>query len=572
MTQHILDQSGRSSIELPTLSFLSPSLREALEELYPITFLEASDANYGIGLGGRLEFFGTDSDRSRGLKPGCHRLAIDVRGPIVTSQTSSPCLKFADDNALDLAFRNRRLRIKPYTAVRPVPKSAGHRILAWYDDVPIWAYREELDCGIDTVSISLPTIADNESPFDYFNGDNFITLLPLFQFLRRITASKGWQLPCPRACFMFDDPNLHWPTYGYVNFRELASRAEHLRYHVAFAMVPLDSWYTHSRAARVFSDNSSRLSLLLHGNDHLRAELARRLSSELSLAVAAQALRRADRFSRRVGVPVARAMAAPHGACRNAMMLAMLLVGIEGAFISPWSLRLWESDRQWSSAFGLRPAEIVHQAFPVAPRFRLSTDSEGYIILSAFLGRPIVPTGHHQSLRDGIDILDEVAKSVNSLPGVHWSNISTILRSQYTYKRDGDLLRVQPFSSHFEVHIPEDIRQLRIEPTTGMSSALDSVFAPFLFRTKKPVSDPWCALSNHDTIPVIERSTVEVRHHQLGSIDPLAVGSPPFSFFAPWRRIACEARDRLLPLVDRIRPRLQNSDVSGGSRNSPRLW
>src|SRR3712207_7699471 len=51
----------------------------------------------------------------------------------------------------------------------------------------------------------------------------------------------GWT-PAPlRAAIMFDDPNLHWKSYGYIIYPELVEHAKEHNYHAVFATVPLDS-------------------------------------------------------------------------------------------------------------------------------------------------------------------------------------------------------------------------------------------------------------------------------------------------------------------------------------------
>ena len=67
---------------------------------------------------------------------------------------------------------------------------------------------------------------------------------------------------------MFDDPNLHSPTYGFISFSDLADHARANRYHAAMATVPLDGYWFNERAAAVFRENPRYISILIHGNNH----------------------------------------------------------------------------------------------------------------------------------------------------------------------------------------------------------------------------------------------------------------------------------------------------------------
>src|SRR6266480_3662974 len=97
---------------------------------------------------------------------------------------------------------------------------------------------------------------------------------------------------------MFDDPNLHWRSYGYIHYPELVDHARRHNYHACFATVPMDSWYAHPKTASLFRENRTRVSLLIHGNDHTYYELAVARSDESRQALAAQALRRIERLER----------------------------------------------------------------------------------------------------------------------------------------------------------------------------------------------------------------------------------------------------------------------------------
>ena len=93
------------------------------------------------------------------------------------------------------------------------------------------------------------------------------------EFLRRVTGYAKSVPPPPRACFLFDDPNLHSGRYGFLDYRQLGAHAQDHGYHVAMAMVPLDAWFARRDAARLFRERSEYMSLVMHGNDHMPDEL-----------------------------------------------------------------------------------------------------------------------------------------------------------------------------------------------------------------------------------------------------------------------------------------------------------
>jgi hypothetical protein len=212
----------------------------------------------------------------------------------------------------------------------------------------------------------------------------WLSLLPLVQFLRRVTSEVGWEFPPTRATFIVDDPNLHWWSYGFVDFRRIADDAREKGYHLAVATVPLDAWLVHPGVARVFRERREELSLLLHGNDHTRGELERPRTTEDATVVVAEALRRIHALERRAQVTVSRLMVAPHNRCSEQVMRAMLRTGFEGlchALSSPGSMG--------RPLAGWEPAELLAGGLPVFPRLSIRSARED-LVLRSFLGQPLI--------------------------------------------------------------------------------------------------------------------------------------------------------------------------------------
>ena len=54
-------------------------------------------------------------------------------------------------------------------------------------------------------------------------------------------ARRAGGAPPLRAAIVFDDPNLRWRSYGYIDYRRLVEHADEHGYHAAMAMIPLDA-------------------------------------------------------------------------------------------------------------------------------------------------------------------------------------------------------------------------------------------------------------------------------------------------------------------------------------------
>ena len=373
---------------------------------------------------------------------------------------------FADDSEVPFPFGLRSLRIKTISEVEPVKLKAGERVLANCDRGPVWTVSVERGVSYYRSAFPLPAMGETSVLQDVFSGDHFLELLPLFHFLRKCCAAGLYQPPPLRACFMVDDPNLHWPTYGYVDFRQIAAHAAKENYHVSFATIPLDNWFTHNATAQLFRNNTKYLSLLVHGNDHTRNELARDYNRAERIFLLNQAMKRIERLQKSAGVEVSPVMAAPHGACSEAMLAELPGCGFEAACISHSSLRSHNRSKTWTRDLGYLPSEWI-QDCPVLPRWGFSPDLHNRILLAAYLSQPMIIRAHQEDLKNGIGLIDEVARFINELGPVSWFNMAELSRISFLWRLEGQTLRLHPMGRRLDVRLPEGARYLAIDGSSG---------------------------------------------------------------------------------------------------------
>ena len=380
-------------------------------------------------------------------------------------------VRFSDDVGVPFPFRGRALSCK--VGVRPAPLKllAGEKALLTCERGVVWAQSEVRGQKVFRSALALPVIPAGGNLHDVLNGDRFLELLPLLHFLRTVTDYYQWQRPAVRAQFMFDDPNLHWPTYGLVKYGELASRAEKENYHVSFATVPLDAWFTHGGAVGIFQKHPGRLSLCVHGNDHTKRELAQDYTQAGRIALLRQAVRRIETLEHRSGLPISKVMVPPHGACSHEMLAEIVGCGFESACISHGSLRAHNRARAWTKSLGYLPAECI-AGCPVLPRWGFVGTTENTILLAVYLDQALVLRGHHQDLKDGIELLDGFARIINSLGNVIWTNMSEISQQSYDSVMEGKTLRLRPWSSKIALAKSPEATEVIVDDSfiTGTSS------------------------------------------------------------------------------------------------------
>lgn len=397
--------------------------------------------------------------------------------------------------------------------------------------------------AIDRVALAPEELQSEESLRDMLAPGRWLSLLPLIHFLRQVAGDLVWQDAPTRASFIIDDPNLHWPSYGHIRFPELANDAAENGYHVALATIPLDAWLVHPGVARLFRENRHVLSLLVHGNDHVREELNRPYSDRATLALLAQALQRVATLERRAGIAVSRVMVAPHGLCAEQMMRAMLLTGFEGLCYS------WPAPRSLERPLAdWWPADIRVGGLPVFPRL-LVTSPRDDLVLRSFLGQPLILYAHHLDLAKGLDVLGEAAAFVNQDEGVRWGPLSDIARSSLVTRHDGTILRVRIYARRVELDVPDGVEEIIVElpsshrePESEIIS-LASVHSHASASLSGGVAGPFAVASP---------GPVEISLSRVDAVDVSRIPLPPRRLHPVLRRAATEGRDRLPPALRRL--------------------
>jgi hypothetical protein len=445
---------------------------------------------------------------------------------------------------LDARLRGQRLGDAGAQGVPALPTEPGQTVLAERHDGAVWLSRTDGPGRADVVVVAPAELADEECMRERVRDGRFLAVVALVDFVRDVCPRGLWQAPPPlRACFLFDDPNLHWRSYGHLRYPELVAHADRHGYHVALATVPLDGWFVHPATAELFRKRADRLSLLAHGNDHTRLELARPTAPGERRALLAQAVRRIAAFERRSGIPVARVMAAPHGVCSEEIARELVPTGFEALCISrpfPWLARRgrpWLSKPPGASPLtGWGPASIVSGGLPVILR-RSFEDPDEDLALRAFLDQPLIVYGHHGDVRDGLGRLEELAARIGRLGDVRWMSPREMLATNVETRREGDVLRVRMFSRRATLDVPPGVARLSVE------------FQPL---DGQPRADEIESVSDLDGA---QGRTVELRLLRANAHDLGRIAAPPVRRWAIARRLLSEGRDRLSPAYRRVSPR-----------------
>jgi hypothetical protein len=439
---------------------------------------------------------------------------------------------------VDKSLRGRALLDDRAGGVQGLPDDRG-TVLASCEGTVLWARSD----AVDRVALAPEELRSKDALRDALVPARWLSLLPLVHFLRDVAGEHRWIRPPTRAMFIVDDPNLHWWSYGFVDFRRLAEEARAEGYHVAMATIPLDAWLVHPGVARLFRERQGALSLLLHGNDHAREELGQPRTDVEASALLAQALRRVEALERRSRLRLSRLMVAPHNRCSEQMMRAMALTGFEGlchAGGAPGS-----TERLLA---GWEPADLLGGGLPVFPRRHIGSPRDD-LVLRSFLGQPLIVYAHHGDFTDGPDLLAESAAFINHEPAVTWGSAESLARSSYLTKREGALLHVRLFARRVRLDLDEDVEQIVVELPGSHGE-------PEQERLKLAIgehrSSSCFTAAKSDRLDARGPGTAEISLERVDRVDLEQIASPPRRVRPIMRRAATEGRDRLGPVAARL--------------------
>jgi hypothetical protein len=524
--------SHRFAIKVPDGSLkIWGRLLPLLEEVLPLKFSEASEVEAGTA--GEILASNVIVAEQRHRERLSSFSLPDLKSTSRVNGLTKVRVEFSETTEVPFPFRARVIQAELPADLGALSLSRNEQALATSSRGPIWTLSKEAGINHFRSALPLPILPPEGNLADVLNQARFLEMLPFVHWLRLICAPESYDGPSPKACFIFDDPNLHWPTYGFVDYHRIALQARKENYHVSFATIPLDGWFVHKQTVQIFQQNRSWLSLSVHGNNHTKGELGKVYSDSQRSFLLQEAIQRIRTVERQTGLSIARVMIPPHGACSEKMLSALPECGFEAACISHGSLRHHNRSSAWTNALGFRPSELIFGC-PVLPRWGLAGNLQNTILLAAYLKQAIILRGHHQDLRDRPELLDETARFVNGLGSVEWVDLTDLVRSNYQWRNQGDLWRVKPLSRKLVCSAPIGFRRFQIDPTDNLPKAWRIV------GLNGSIAKPSVA----EVVDLEDSRSFTLEIPSLPAIETKITGSSRVSLWFI-RRLLTEGRDRL---------------------------
>lgn len=519
------------------------SLFAALAMLYPVEFRQVASLA-GEAMDALIVLDGRISEGVAAARRGLPAYVVAAEGSGTVRAASSE-LRFGRSDSLDVCLRGQVMSDAERRDFRGLAVEAGDEVLVCRDGHPVWLSRPAGTSRCQILSVPPPVLAQNELLFQHLNGERFLGLLALLNFLRGIVRETDWQDSPVRACFVFDDPSLYRPSYGFLDYRLLAEHATKHEFFVSVATIPLDTWWVDRAVASIFRAYSPRLSLIMHGNNHTAQELLTDNGGADHLQIAAQAIRRFERLELRHGVAGFRIMEAPHGAISYQIVEHLMSLGYEAVLCTMELLVRYNPTISWPVTLGMDRAELLGGGLPAITRIRMSPFWKNEVILATFLRKPFVVAGHHWDAAENFKTLEEIAKVINGLRSVGWGTPLDMARGNFKYIRHHDEFNLRLYSRTIHVRVPEGMKHLFVHrPWIRSGSEAETLFITAsgreVFRgTGQTVVGP---------IPVESGEELDISSPPGKQLDFRTVKAPRVESWPVVRKILMEARDRSSPV------------------------
>jgi hypothetical protein len=384
-----------------------------------------------------------------------------------------------------------------------------------------------------------------------FRPESFLDTLPVMIFAREVLAGGGWTRPTRQATCIVDDPNLRGMRYGHLDFRAAVRFARERSFHLSVGFVPLDYRSTAVPVARFFHAHPEALSLLIHGNDHLRLELAREVTDDVAEASVRQALARMDRHHEATGLACPAVMTPPHGACTRPWVRALRAAGYVAAVTTaayPYAERA--EDEGAGELHEMLCAELGLYGFPIIVRYPLTSPREGWLF-AAWLGKPLIIYAHHADFGGSADELRARVDFINDRVTPRWASITDVVHDNYQLRGAGRTADVRVFSNDVVIRVPEEVDEI-VVAKEGRDIPWQS--EAILVDGRRVDGGERSATALRVAVPAEGRSQVRVRF--VPETSPRGDDLRQINPRSRARRILTEARDRLTPTVGPVVHRL----------------
>jgi hypothetical protein len=310
---------------------------------------------------------------------------------------------------------------------------------------------------------------------DGWLAETFTRFVPYAMALRYIFGDQCWRPVRSYASVLVDDPLLR-PNYGFLNFERLLQLMDEHDFKTTIAFIPYNFRRSSPQIVRIFHQNTDRLSLCFHGNDHTGAEFAATNPAQLNsmLRTAQQRMAVHDKMT---GLHCDRIMVFPQGRFSVDAMAALRSHNFDATVNTvprPYGQSHCLTVRELAE-----PAVLRYAGFPLFLRKCSLHTQDAEIAFKHFFGIPILIVEHHNVFADPERLIEAVHRINRAAPDIHWSSAGYAVKGSILQRRDSNgLVHLKAYARSIRVENPGSESQMfQIEwAWSGSKSSVEGVY------------------------------------------------------------------------------------------------
>ena len=254
--------------------------------------------------------------------------------------------------------------------------------------------------------------------------------------------------------------------YGYMKYSDIAKSAVRNNYSIAVGMIPIDYKKIGRKALNILKMNNSRLSVIMHGNNHLKNEMLISSTKQQKRKILEQALWRMNHFSNKTGLKFSRAMVFPHDRGSIYTIRMMRKIGFQALFMQmSYPIDIKHEYKTINSLLEMFPSDNSVEGFPIINRHSMEAHYSDHnwqhkILFHAWLGKPIIPWTHHYFFKYGLEEIEEKIDFINRHISPEWTNILEILNGNYTIANRKERVYINIYSNILTIDVPDNVREI----------------------------------------------------------------------------------------------------------------
>lgn len=441
-----------------------------------------------------------------------------------------------------------RLTARPDDYALQLPETNRvETIISSRDGVLFFATQQQGLRTYVSCSAAIPDLQRSTNGRAFDIKDEFLSIVPLFTYLKWAFREVCWQPNEYGACLIIDDPVLK-TRYGCCDFRQIDRLMKEHSFTTNISFIPWNRRRTSREMAELFRNSGGRFSISIHGCNHTGSEFGITDIAALDATIGL-AQQRMESHRASSGIAHERVMVFPQGVFSKESLAVLQ----QNQFIAAVNTKVLPANghqQDLTVEDVCSTAILKYYSFPLFTRRYPEHGLENFAF-DLVLGKPCLIVEHHAFFADDGKRAVEFVDKVNSLNcPLRWRSLPDVIRRSFLSRPETEgAMRIKMFANEMTVTNPgQSERLFTIEKRDFGSAGIKDIFindAP-----ASPHRDNG-SLTLSGSVPVGGSLDVRVTYHRSAQVPQLNLGFRAASRVAI-RRYLCEFRDNFLCRHERL--------------------